>query len=153
MQKGETISQLEERIAKLFKIEPYAKMLIFPEGTVHNGNFMHFFHSFSFTLSESILPATLRIFSIFPICYYPFGKNQVFNLLWTIFLPVNFYHCKLLPTVKRKENEMHQEFAYRVQQLIAKDLGVLGTNLTNHHKHLYTTDREFYEKLEFTDWD
>jgi len=145
LRKNESIKELEKRIDILLKEEPFAKMLIFPEGTVHNGRFLHFFHSFAFSLSDSVLPATLRIFSIFPICYYPFGKNQVFNLLWIIFLPFNFYHCKLLPTVYRRKDETYQEFAYRVQQIIASDLNITGTNVTNKLKHLYTANREFYK--------
>ena len=140
----QTIPELKNRLGDLLEDAPYKKILIFPEGTVHNGKFLHFFHSFAFTLSDSVLPVTLKIRSLFPICYYPFGKDQILNLLWTIFLPVNFYHCTLLPTAHREPDETPQEFAYRVQQLIASDLNIIGTNVTNKQKSLYTKDREFY---------
>jgi hypothetical protein len=111
---------------------------------VHNGQFLHFFHSFAFSLGDSVLPATVKISSIFPIYYYPFAKSQVANLLWTLFLPYNIYRCKLLPTAYREEGETKEDFAYRVQQLMADDLGVLATCVSNKHKRLYTKNKEFY---------
>ena len=144
LRKGEPVPELAKRVDKLLKEKPYAKLAVFPEGTVHNGKFLHYFHSFAFSLGDSVLPATVRIRSIFPIYYYPFGKTQVINLLWTLFLPYNIYRCKLLPTIYRNEGETNEEFAYRVQQLIADDLNVIATHVSYKHKKLYTKNREFY---------
>ena len=147
LDKSEGVQELEQRIQKALQKEPQAKLAIFPEGTVHNGNFLHYFHSFAFSLGDSVLPATLKITSIFPIHYYPFGKSQIINTLLIPFLPFSIYHCNLLPTVYRKEGETDSEFAYRVQQLMAEDLNIIGTNVTNKHKKLYTKNKEFYRDI------
>jgi len=144
LKKGEPVPELAKRVDELLEENPSAKLAVFPEGTVHNGEFLHFFHSFAFSLGDSVLPATVKISSIFPIYYYPFAKNQVCNLLWTLFLPYNIYRCKLLPTVYREKRETKEDFAYRVQQLMADDLGVLASCVSNKHKRLYTKNREFY---------
>lgn len=144
LKKGEAVPELAKRVDELLKEDPSAKLAVFPEGTVHNGKFLHFFHSFAFSLGDSVLPATVKISSIFPIYYYPFAKSQVANLLWTLFLPYNIYRCKLLPTVYREEGETKEDFAYRVQQLMATDLDVMATSVSNKHKRLYTKNREFY---------
>ena len=147
LRKGEPVPELEKRVNKLLEEDPSAKLAVFPEGTVHNGKFLHFFHSFAFSLGDSVLPTTLKISSIFPIHYYPFAKSQVCNLLWTLFLPYNIYRCRVLPTVYREEGETNQEFAYRVQQLMAEDLDVMATCVSNKHKKLYTKNREFYREF------
>ena len=147
LEKNEPVPELEQRIKRSLQKEPHAKLAIFPEGTVHNGNFLHFFHSFAFSLGDSVLPATLKLKTIFPIYYYPFGKSQIINTVLIAFLPFTIYHCHLLPTVHRKEGETDREFAYRVQQLMAADLNIIGTNITNKHKKLYTKNKEFYRDL------
>jgi hypothetical protein len=145
--KGESVPDLEKRVRKLFENNPYAKLAVFPEGTVHNGNYLHFFHSFAFSLGDSVLPATIKISSLFPVRHYPFGKTQVGSLLWSLFLPYNIYHCKLLPTVYRQNGESNKDFAYRVQQLIANDLNIIATCVSNKHKKLYAQNKEFYLDL------
>jgi 1-acyl-sn-glycerol-3-phosphate acyltransferase len=147
LDKEESVNQLQERIKKALQKEPHAKLAIFPEGTVHNGNYLHYFHSFAFSLGDSILPATLKITSVFPVYYYPFTKGQIISTLLIPFLPFSIYHCKLLPTVYRKQGETDKEFAYRVQKLMAKDLNIIGTNVTDKHKKIYKKNREFYRAL------
>lgn len=147
--RGESVADLEKRVNKLFKENSRAKLAVFPEGTVHNGKYLHFFHSFAFSLGDSVIPASVKISSIFPIHYYPFNKSQVCNLLWTLFLPYNIYRCKVLPTVYKKEGETKEDFAYRVQKLIAEDLNIIATCVSNKHKKAYTKNRKFYRDFDF----
>jgi 1-acyl-sn-glycerol-3-phosphate acyltransferase len=145
LKKGETPIALSQRIKNF--LGHTKKLYIYPEGTIFDGSFLHHFHSFAFSLGNSVLPITIKVKSIFPICYYPFAKSQLVNVLWQLAMPYSIYCCKLLPTVYTEENENREEFAYRVQQLMADDLDVMATCISNKHKKLYTKNREFYREF------
>lgn len=56
--------------------------------------------------------------------------SWVSELLWSLFVPFTVYQVRWLRPVHRQLGEGNEEFALRVQQLVAKELGQVGTRLT-----------------------
>lgn len=56
--------------------------------------------------------------------------SWVSELLWSLFVPFTVYQVRWLRPVHRQLGEANEEFALRVQQLVAKELGQTGTRLT-----------------------
>lgn len=56
--------------------------------------------------------------------------SWVSELLWSLFVPFTVYQVRWLRPVHRQLGEGNEEFALRVQQLLAKELGQTGTRLT-----------------------
>ncbi|XP_073420838.1 lipid droplet-regulating VLDL assembly factor AUP1 isoform X2 [Dendrobates tinctorius] len=105
-------------------------LLLFPEeGTTNGGVGLLHFSSWAFSLSDSLQPVTLRanrpLLSVAVA-----GSPWYVELFWTLFSPYSVYHVRWLPPVCRSLRESDDDFASRVQKLLALTLGVQGTKHT-----------------------
>nr|XP_021138224.1 ancient ubiquitous protein 1 [Columba livia] len=57
-------------------------------------------------------------------------SSWITELLWTFFAPFTVYQVRWLPSVPRRAEEPSEDFALRVQELLAVELGVVSTRLT-----------------------
>ncbi|XP_061439776.1 lipid droplet-regulating VLDL assembly factor AUP1 isoform X2 [Rhineura floridana] len=105
-------------------------LLLFPEETTTNGRvgLLHF-SSWPFSILDSIQPVALQVQRPF-VAVSVVGTSWVTELLWTFFVPFTIYQVRWLPMVCRPAEETREEFAQRVQQLLALELGVVSTHLT-----------------------
>nr|XP_025724123.1 ancient ubiquitous protein 1 isoform X3 [Callorhinus ursinus] len=85
--------------------------------------------SWPFSIQDVVQPLTLRVQR--PLVSVTVSDaSWVSELLWSLFVPFTVYQVRWLPPVHRQLGEGNEEFALRVQQLVAKGLGQTGTRLT-----------------------
>ncbi|XP_027971952.1 ancient ubiquitous protein 1 isoform X1 [Eumetopias jubatus] len=85
--------------------------------------------SWPFSIRDVVQPLTLRVQR--PLVSVTVSDaSWVSELLWSLFVPFTVYQVRWLPPVHRQLGEGNEEFALRVQQLVAKGLGQTGTRLT-----------------------
>ncbi|XP_069601092.1 lipid droplet-regulating VLDL assembly factor AUP1 isoform X2 [Ranitomeya imitator] len=105
-------------------------LLLFPEeGTTNGGVGLLHFSSWAFSLSDSLQPVTLRA-SRPLLSVAVAGSPWYVELFWTLFSPYSVYRVRWLPPVCRSLRESDEDFASRVQKLLALTLGVQGTKHT-----------------------
>uniref|UniRef100_A0A3Q3G3J2 AUP1 lipid droplet regulating VLDL assembly factor n=1 Tax=Kryptolebias marmoratus TaxID=37003 RepID=A0A3Q3G3J2_KRYMA len=107
-------------------------LLLFPEEDTTNGRAgLLKFSSWPFSLTGSIQPVALRVTRPFSTL----GSSWLTELLWTFFTPCTVYHVRYwLPPVSRQDGESAQEFANKVQELLAGELGLVSTKITKADK-------------------
>ncbi|XP_027864422.1 lipid droplet-regulating VLDL assembly factor AUP1 [Xiphophorus couchianus] len=109
-------------------------LLVFPEEDTTNGRAgLLKFSSWPFTLTESIQPVALRV-SRPLLSLSTVESSWLTDLLWTFFSPCTVYHVSWLPPVSRQDGESTQEFANKVQELLAIELGLVSTKITKADK-------------------
>ncbi|XP_054890551.1 lipid droplet-regulating VLDL assembly factor AUP1 [Poeciliopsis prolifica] len=109
-------------------------LLVFPEEDTTNGRAgLLKFSSWPFTLTESIQPVALRV-SRPLLSLNTVESSWLTDLLWTFFSPCTVYHVSWLPPVSRQDGESTQEFANKVQELLAIELGLVSTKITKADK-------------------
>ncbi|XP_045142685.1 lipid droplet-regulating VLDL assembly factor AUP1 isoform X2 [Echinops telfairi] len=109
---------------------PPTPLLLFPEEAATNGRegLLHF-SSWPFSIQDVVQPLTLRVQR--PLVSVTVSDaSWVSELLWSLFVPFTVYQVRWLRPVHRQRQEGNEEFALRVQQLVAKELGQTGTRLT-----------------------
>ncbi|KAM6220639.1 lipid droplet-regulating VLDL assembly factor AUP1 [Rhynchocyon petersi] len=109
---------------------PPTPLLLFPEEEATNGRegLLHF-SSWPFSIQDVVQPLTLRVQR--PLVSVTVSDaSWVSELLWSLFVPFTVYQVRWLCPVHRQLGEGNEEFALRVQQLLAKELGQTGTRLT-----------------------
>lgn len=112
-------------------------LLLFPEEDTTNGRTALLkFSSWPFSLTDSIQPVALRVTRPLIALSTP-DSSWLMELLWTFFSPCTVYHVSWLPPVSRQDGESTQEFANKVQELLACELGVVSTKLTKADKAEY----------------
>ncbi|XP_032079753.1 ancient ubiquitous protein 1 [Thamnophis elegans] len=105
-------------------------LLLFPEEATTNGRVgLLRFSSWPFSIVDAVQPLALRVWRPF-VAVSVAGASWVTELLWTFFVPVTVYQVRWLPSVYRQAEETQEEFALRVQELLALELGVVSTCLT-----------------------
>ncbi|XP_058049345.1 lipid droplet-regulating VLDL assembly factor AUP1 isoform X2 [Ahaetulla prasina] len=105
-------------------------LLLFPEEATTNGRVgLLRFSSWPFSIVDAVQPLALRVWRPF-VAVSVAGASWVTELLWTLFVPVTIYQVRWLPSVYRQAEETQEEFALRVQELLALELGVVSTCLT-----------------------
>ncbi|KAL7975864.1 hypothetical protein Chor_011779 [Crotalus horridus] len=105
-------------------------LLLFPEEATTNGRVgLLRFSSWPFSIVDTVQPLALRVWRPF-VAASVAGASWVTELLWTFFVPVTVYQVRWLPSVCRQAEETREEFALRVQELLALELGVVSTCLT-----------------------
>ncbi|NWR25582.1 AUP1 protein, partial [Emberiza fucata] len=57
-------------------------------------------------------------------------SSWITELLWTFFVPFTVYQVRWMPSVPRRADERSEDFALRVQELLAMELGVVSTRIT-----------------------
>ncbi|XP_034037737.1 ancient ubiquitous protein 1 [Thalassophryne amazonica] len=109
-------------------------LLLFPEEDTTNGRAgLLKFSSWPFSLTDSIQPVALRVTRPFVALNTP-ESTWLVELLWTFFAPCTVYHVSWLPLVSRQDGETTQEFANKVQELLACELGLVSTKITKADK-------------------
>ncbi|XP_038868214.1 lipid droplet-regulating VLDL assembly factor AUP1-like [Salvelinus namaycush] len=109
-------------------------LLLFPEEDTTNGRSgLLKFSSWPFSLTDSIQPVALQVKRPFLALSTP-DSFWLTELLWTFFVPCTVYHVRWLPPVSRQDEESLQEFANKIQGLLATELGVVSTQITKADK-------------------
>ncbi|XP_068596514.1 lipid droplet-regulating VLDL assembly factor AUP1 isoform X1 [Brachionichthys hirsutus] len=112
-------------------------LLLFPEEDTTNGRSgLLKFSSWPFSLTDSIQPVALRVTRPLIALNTP-ESGWLMELLWTFFVPCTVYHVSWLPPVSRQEGESTAEFANKVQELLAGELGLVSTKITKADKAEY----------------
>uniref|UniRef100_A0A1A8G5G4 Lipid droplet-regulating VLDL assembly factor AUP1 n=2 Tax=Nothobranchius korthausae TaxID=1143690 RepID=A0A1A8G5G4_9TELE len=109
-------------------------LLLFPEEDTTNGRAgLLKFSSWPFSLTGSIQPVALRVTRPL-LSLSTLGSSWLTELAWTFFAPWTVYHVSWLPPVSRQEGESTQEFANKVQELLAAELGLISSKITKADK-------------------
>uniref|UniRef100_A0A4W5PF07 Lipid droplet-regulating VLDL assembly factor AUP1 n=1 Tax=Hucho hucho TaxID=62062 RepID=A0A4W5PF07_9TELE len=109
-------------------------LLLFPEEDTTNGRAgLLKFSSWPFSLTDSIQPVALQVKRPFLALSTP-DSFWLTELLWTFFVPCTVYHVRWLPPVSRQDEESLQEFANKIQGLLATELSVVSTQITKADK-------------------
>lgn len=121
-------SQLLESLKHYLCQPANPPLLLFPEEEMTNGRagLLHF-STWPFSLSDCVQPLSLRVTRplLSPaVC----GSSWLVDLLWTLFTPYTVYHVRWLSPVSRYPRESDEDFASRVQKILASSLGVCGTS-------------------------
>nr|XP_012417209.1 PREDICTED: ancient ubiquitous protein 1 isoform X2 [Odobenus rosmarus divergens] len=126
--RGELVESLK-RFCASTRLPP-TPLLLFPEEEATNGREgLLRFSSWPFSIQDVVQPLTLRVQR--PLVSVTVSDaSWVSELLWSLFVPFTVYQVRWLPPVHRQLGEGNEEFALRVQQLVAKGLGQTGTRLT-----------------------
>uniref|UniRef100_A0A3Q0R975 Lipid droplet-regulating VLDL assembly factor AUP1 n=1 Tax=Amphilophus citrinellus TaxID=61819 RepID=A0A3Q0R975_AMPCI len=123
-----------ESLQSYCSTEGTTPLLLFPEEDTTNGRAgLLKFSSWPFSLTESIQPVALRVTRPLISLSTP-ESSWLTELLWTFFVPCTVYHVSWLPTVSRQDGESTQEFANKVQELLAGELGLVSTKITKADK-------------------
>ncbi|KAJ3587399.1 hypothetical protein NHX12_010997 [Muraenolepis orangiensis] len=109
-------------------------LLLFPEEDTTNGRAgLLKFSSWPFSLTDPVQPVALRVTRPLLALSTP-DSSWLVELLWTFFVPCTVYHVSWLPPVSRQDGESVQEFANKIQKLLASELGVVSTQVTKADK-------------------
>ncbi|KFP34619.1 Ancient ubiquitous protein 1, partial [Chlamydotis macqueenii] len=114
-------------------------LLLFPEEAATNGRAgllrLRIFSgavmacSWPFSILDAVQPVALRVQR--PLITVSVADSSwITELLWTFFVPFTVYQVRWMPSVPRRAEELSEDFALRVQELLAVELGVVSTRLT-----------------------
>lgn len=127
-------TELTETLGRYCSSPGALPLLLFPEEDTTNGRAgLLKFSSWPFSVSDSIQPVALLVRRPFIAVNTP-ESSWLAELLWTFFVPFTVYHVRWLPPITREDGESHQEFASKVQELVATELGVISTQITKADK-------------------
>ncbi|XP_051514881.1 lipid droplet-regulating VLDL assembly factor AUP1-like isoform X3 [Myxocyprinus asiaticus] len=127
-------SELTEILRRYCSSPGALPLLLFPEEDTTNGRAgLLKFSSWTFSVSDSIQPVALLVKRPFIAVNTP-ESSWLAELLWAFFVPFTVYHVRWLPPISREDGETHQEFASKVQELLATELGVISTQITKADK-------------------
>ncbi|XP_057706027.1 lipid droplet-regulating VLDL assembly factor AUP1 isoform X1 [Corythoichthys intestinalis] len=123
-----------ESLQRYCSTEGVSPLLLLPEEDTTNGRAgLLKFCSWPFSLTDSIQPVALRVARPLIALSTP-ETSWLKELLWTFFSPFTVYHVSWLPPVSRQDGESSQEFANKVQELLACELGLVSTKITKADK-------------------
>ncbi|NXD17751.1 AUP1 protein, partial [Nothocercus nigrocapillus] len=110
--------------------EGNAPLLLFPEEAATNGRVgLLRFSSWPFSIMDMVQPVALQVQR--PLITVSVADSSwIAELLWTFFVPFTVYQVRWMPSVPRRAEELSEDFALRVQELLAVELGVVSTRLT-----------------------
>ncbi|NXG13622.1 AUP1 protein, partial [Grallaria varia] len=121
-------------------------LLLFPEEAATNGRAgLLRFSSWPFSILGEVQPIALQVRR--PLVAVSVADSSwITELLWTFFVPFTIYQVRWMPSVPRRVDEASEDFALRVQELLAMELGVVSTRITaadrtEHMKRLRHTSR------------
>ncbi|NWV92885.1 AUP1 protein, partial [Machaerirhynchus nigripectus] len=101
--------------------------------------------SWPFSILDVVQPVALQVRR--PLVAVSVADSSwITELLWTFFVPFTVYQVRWMPSVPRQADERSEDFALRVQELLAMELGVVSTRITaadrtEHMKRLRHTSR------------
>ncbi|XP_061581841.1 lipid droplet-regulating VLDL assembly factor AUP1 [Cololabis saira] len=123
-----------ESLQRYCSTDGTSPLLLFPEDDTTNGRAgLLKFSSWPFSLTESVQPVALRVTRPMISLTTP-ESSWLVELLWTFFAPFTVYHVSWLPAVSRQDGESSQEFANKVQEVLAAELGLVSTKITKADK-------------------
>ncbi|CAF95024.1 unnamed protein product [Tetraodon nigroviridis] len=131
-----TLSQaaMKECLQRYCCTEGTTPLLLFPEEGTTNGRVgLLKFSSWPVSLTDSIQHVALRVTRPLISLNAP-ESSWLVELFWTFFAPCTVYHVSWLPPVSRQDGESLQEFANKVQELLAVELGLVSTKMTKADK-------------------
>ncbi|XP_067313094.1 lipid droplet-regulating VLDL assembly factor AUP1 isoform X2 [Pseudorasbora parva] len=127
-------TELTETLCRYCSSPNSLPLLLFPEEDTTNGRTgLLKFSSWPFSVSDSIQPVALLVKRPFVAVSTP-ESSWLTELLWTFFVPFTVYHVRWLPPLSKEDGESLQEFASKVQELLATELGVISTQITKADK-------------------
>ncbi|XP_033109791.1 ancient ubiquitous protein 1-like [Anneissia japonica] len=114
-------------------------ILSFPEGAVTNGRHgLLKYSSWSFSLDQPVQPVVVTARRpFFAVSLEVLGSRWWQDIWWFFFVPVTVIHLKFLPVVHKEESESVEDFARKVQTIMAKKLSILATIHTSADKVAY----------------
>ncbi|KAM6980890.1 lipid droplet-regulating VLDL assembly factor AUP1 [Aplochiton taeniatus] len=128
------VAGMEESLERYCSMADSVPLLLFPEEETTNGRAgLLKFSSWPFSVTHSIQPVAVRVKRPFLALNTP-GSSWVTELLWTFFVPCTVYHVSWLPPVSRQDGESLQEYANKVQEMLACELGLVSTQITKADK-------------------
>jgi len=112
-------------------------VLHFPEGATTSGKVgLLKFHPAAFSLNFIIQPVIVQVSLSSFITVSPtiLGSNACTDILWPFFVPQIYYNLKVLPSMVKLPEESALDFSKRVQQTMAKAMGLIPTVYTSSDK-------------------
>ncbi|NXM72508.1 AUP1 protein, partial [Serilophus lunatus] len=105
-------------------------LLLFPEEAPTNGRAgLLRFSSWPFSILDVVQPVALQVRR--PLVAVSVADSSwITELLWTFFVPFTVYQVRWMQSVPRRAEEPSEDFALRVQELLAVELGVVSTRVT-----------------------
>ncbi|KAJ8385197.1 hypothetical protein AAFF_G00191690 [Aldrovandia affinis] len=127
-------AELVEALQRYCSTPGVPPLLLFPEEDTTNGRAgLLKFSSWPFSLTDPVQPVALFVKRPL-LAVNTADSSWVAELLWTLFVPFTVYQVRWLPPVSRPDGELPQEFAVKVQELLAIELGVVSTQFTRADK-------------------
>ncbi|XP_064005162.1 lipid droplet-regulating VLDL assembly factor AUP1 isoform X2 [Pogoniulus pusillus] len=125
-------------------------LLLFPEEAATNGRAgLLRFSSWPFSILDVVQPVALQVQR--PLITVSVADSSwITELLWTFFVPFTVYQVRWMPSVPRRAEELSEDFALRVQELLAMELGVVSTRLTAADKAEHMKRLRHTSPLSFT---
>lgn len=113
------------------------QIMIFPEGTICNGNYMLKFHRSAFLTSYKVQPIIMQFWTPFlPKEWntFAFLDQNAIELVWDhLSMPFSCCRIKILPTIsKDSENDDPDSIATRTQLMMANQLKIKAVNRSSH---------------------
>ncbi|XP_041049053.1 lipid droplet-regulating VLDL assembly factor AUP1 isoform X1 [Carcharodon carcharias] len=130
-------TRLAEALRHYGSLEGARGLLLFPEDETTNGNVgLLKFSSWPFTIDNIVQPLVLTVRRPF-VSVNVVESSWVIELLWMFFIPFTVYQVRWLPSLSQMDEESEEEFAVRVQEHLATELGVVSTQHTKSDKVEY----------------
>ncbi|XP_062903219.1 lipid droplet-regulating VLDL assembly factor AUP1 isoform X2 [Mobula hypostoma] len=130
-------TRLVESLREYNSMEGEQTLLLFPEDEMTNGKVgLLKFSSWAFSVDSTIQPVVLTVKRPF-IAVSVVDSSWVAELLWMFFSPFTIYQVRWLPRMSQMEDESEEEFAVRVQEHLAMELGIVSTTHTKSDKLEY----------------
>lgn len=113
------------------------QIMIFPEGTVCNGNYMLKFHRSAFLTNYKVQPIVMQFWTpIMPKGWntFAFLDQSAIDLVWDhLSMPFSICKIKVLPTIRHDtEKEDIDSFVTNTQLMMANNLGIKAVNRSSH---------------------
>ncbi|XP_067884800.1 lipid droplet-regulating VLDL assembly factor AUP1 isoform X2 [Heterodontus francisci] len=130
-------TRLTEALRHYNSLEVTHTLLLFPEDETTNGKVgLLKFSSWPFTIDSTVQPVVLSVKRPF-VSVNVVESSWVTELLWMFFIPFTVYQVRWLPSMSQMDEESEEEFAVRVQEHLATELGVVSTQHTKSDKVEY----------------
>ncbi|XP_072353804.1 lipid droplet-regulating VLDL assembly factor AUP1 isoform X3 [Scyliorhinus torazame] len=130
-------TRLAEALRQYSSLEGARGLLLFPEDETTSGKVgLLKFSSWPFTIDSIVQPLLLTVKRPF-VSVNVAESSWVTELLWMFFIPFTVYQVRWLSSMSQMDEEPEEEFAARVQEHLAMELGVVSTQHTKSDKVEY----------------
>ncbi|XP_028657370.1 lipid droplet-regulating VLDL assembly factor AUP1 [Erpetoichthys calabaricus] len=136
METGIPSSRLEltEFLRQYCSMQGSLPLLLFPEEDTTNGKAgLLKFSSWPFAVTNTVQPIALLVRRPFIPANIE-ESSWILELLWTFFIPFTVYQVRWLPPLSRQDEDSSEVFANKVQELLAKELQLVTTQITRADK-------------------